>query len=64
MNFYVLALVVFIIDIILYAVLPLYDNTTVTMGMTMFYAYQIIMLIVSSILFLIPALVGDKKKSG
>ena len=64
MNFYVLALVVFIIDIILYAVLPLYDNTTIFMGMTMFYAYQIIMLIVSSILFLIPALAGDKKKSG
>ena len=64
MNFYVLALVVFIIDIILYAVLPLYDNTTIVMGMTMFYAYQIIMLIISSILFLIPALVGDKKKSG
>ena len=63
MNFYVLALVVFIIDIILYALLPLYDNTAVTMGMTMFYAYQIIMLIVSSILFIVPALVGDKKKS-
>ena len=64
MNFYVLALVVLIIDVILYVVLPLYDNTAVTMGMTMFYAYQIIMLIVSSILFIIPALVGDKKKSG
>ena len=64
MNFYVLALVVLIIDVILYVVLPLYDNTAVTMGMTTFYAYQIIMLIVSSILFIIPALVGDKKKSG
>ena len=63
MNFYVLALVVFIIDIILYAVLPLYDNYSVTMGMTTFYAYQIIMLVISSILFLIPALVGNKSKS-
>ena len=63
MNFYVLALVVFIIDIILYAVLPLYDNYNVTMGMTTFYAYQIIMLVISSILFLIPALIGNKNKS-
>ena len=64
MNFYVLALVVLIIDVILYVLLPLYDNTTVTMGMTTFYAYQIIMLIVSSVLFLLPGLIGDKKKSG
>ncbi len=63
MNYYVLALIVFIVDIILYSLLPLYDNASEFLGMSMFYAYQIIMLVVSSVLFLIAALLGDRKKS-
>ena len=63
MNYYLLALAVFVVDIILYAVLPLYNNAYPSfLGLTTFYAYQIIMLIVSSLLFLIPALLSKEKR--
>ena len=63
MNYYVLAIIVFVIDIILYSLLPVYNNANEVLGMTMFYAYQIIMLVVSSALFLVAVLLGDRKKS-
>ncbi|MCG2872346.1 MAG: hypothetical protein L7H12_01030 [Sulfolobales archaeon] len=63
MNYYLLALAVFVVDIILYAVLPLYNNANPSfLGLTTFYAYQIIMLIVSSLLFLIPVLLSKEKR--
>ncbi len=63
MNYYLLALAVFVVDIILYAVLPLYNNAKPSfLGLTTFYAYQIILLIVSSLLFLIPALLSKEKR--
>jgi hypothetical protein len=63
MNFYLLALAVLVADIVLYAVLPLYNNANPSfLGLTTFYAYQIIMLIVSSLLFLIPVLLSKDKR--
>ncbi|BBG22888.1 DUF3311 domain-containing protein [Sulfuracidifex tepidarius] len=61
-KYYVGILVMFIIDIILYAVLPVFDKVSPAIGgLPFFYTYQTIMLVVSSILFLIPSLAGDKK---
>ncbi|MUN29553.1 DUF3311 domain-containing protein [Sulfolobus metallicus DSM 6482 = JCM 9184] len=54
-------LFMFIIDIILYALLPVYNKVAPSIGgLPFFYTYQIVMLIVSSVLFLIPSL-GDKR---
>jgi hypothetical protein len=62
MNYYALAFVMFVIDIVLYVILPVYDNTSPSfLGLTTFYAYQIVMLIISSILFLIPAILSKNK---
>ncbi|MCY0859553.1 MAG: DUF3311 domain-containing protein [Sulfolobaceae archaeon] len=57
MNFYIVTAVVFLILIILYALLPLYNKVSPTIGgLPMFYWYQTIMLVVTSILLLIPVL--------
>ncbi|MCY0850809.1 DUF3311 domain-containing protein [Sulfuracidifex metallicus] len=60
-KYYLIMLFMFIIDIILYALLPVYNKVTPSIGgLPFFYTYQIFMLVVSSVLFLIPSL-GDKK---
>jgi len=60
-KYYLLMLFMFIIDIILYALLPVYNKVSPSIGgLPFFYTYQIVMLIVSSVLFLIPSL-GDKR---
>ncbi len=61
-KYYIGILVMFVIDIILYAALPLFNKVSPTIGgLPFFYTYQIIMLVVSSVLFLIPSLAGDRR---
>ncbi|WP_420894008.1 hypothetical protein [Sulfolobus acidocaldarius] len=50
--------IVTIIDIILFSIYPVFNNATMTFaGLTMFYFYQIIMLIVSTVLFVAVSLI-------
>ncbi|BCS93983.1 hypothetical protein L3N51_00445 [Metallosphaera sp. J1] len=53
MNKYYLAMgIAFLIDIIIYSLFPVFNNSLPSIGgLTTFYSYQIILLIVSTILF-------------
>ncbi|QKQ99190.1 hypothetical protein GWK48_01175 [Metallosphaera tengchongensis] len=51
-KFYLAMGVVLLIDIILYSIYPLFNNSSPSIGgLTNFYSYQIILLFVSTILF-------------
>ncbi|AAY79798.1 hypothetical protein [Sulfolobus acidocaldarius] len=57
-GFYIAMFIVTIIDIILFSIYPVFNNATMTFaGLTMFYFYQIIMLIVSTVLFVAVSLI-------
>jgi len=56
--FYVVTLIVLLIDIIIYSIYPVFNSATETVGgLTIFYFYQIILLIVSSIMFVAVSLI-------
>jgi len=56
--FYVVTLIVLLIDIIIYSIYPVFNSATETVGgLTIFYFYQIILLIVSSIMFAAVSLI-------
>ncbi|QGR20382.1 hypothetical protein [Stygiolobus azoricus] len=60
-KFYVATLIVLLIDIILYSIYPVFNSATETVGgLTIFYFYQIILLIVSSIMFVTVSLLFKK----
>lgn len=60
-KFYVATLIVLLIDIILYSIYPVFNSATETVGgLTIFYFYQIILLIVSSIMFVTVSLIFKK----
>lgn len=59
--FYVVTLIVLLIDIIIYSIYPVFNSATETVGgLTIFYFYQIILLIVSSIMFAAVSLIFKK----
>jgi len=61
-KYYLVILLMFVIDIVLYALLPVYDKVSPSIGgLPFFYTYQIVMLVVSSVLFVIPSFIGDRK---
>lgn len=56
--FYVVTLIVLLIDIIIYSIYPVFNSATETVGgLTIFYFYQMILLIVSSIMFVTVSLI-------
>jgi archaellum biogenesis protein FlaJ (TadC family) len=56
--FYVVTLIVLLIDIIIYSIYPVFNSATETVGgLTIFYFYQMILLIVSSIMFVAVSLI-------
>lgn len=56
--FYVVTLIVLLIDIIIYSIYPVFNSATETVGgLTIFYFYQMILLIVSSIMFVTISLI-------
>ncbi|MFP3189641.1 MAG: hypothetical protein RXR07_11600 [Sulfolobaceae archaeon] len=56
--FYVVTLIVLLIDIVIYSIYPVFNSATETVGgLTIFYFYQIILLIVSSIMFVAVSLI-------
>lgn len=56
--FYVVTLIVLLIDIIIYSIYPVFNSATETVGgLTIFYFYQIILLIVSSIMYVAVSLI-------
>ena len=55
--FYISVLIVFIIDIIIYSIYSAFNSATETVGgLTIFYFYQIVLLVVSSIMMVAVAL--------
>ncbi|MFP3202281.1 MAG: hypothetical protein RXR43_08580 [Sulfolobus sp.] len=56
--FYIAAFVALVVDIILYSIYPVFNSSATSIGgLTVFYVYQLIMLVVSSILFLAVSLI-------
>jgi len=56
--FYVVTLIVLLIDIIIYSIYPVFNSATETVGgLTIFYFYQMILLIVSSAMFVAVSLI-------
>jgi hypothetical protein len=56
--FYVVTLIVLLIDIIIYSIYPVFNSATETVGgLTIFYFYQMILLVVSSIMFVAVSLI-------
>ncbi|AEB94885.1 conserved hypothetical protein [Metallosphaera cuprina Ar-4] len=45
--------IAFLVDIIIYSLYPIFNNSALSIGgLTTFYSYQIVLLVVSTILFL------------
>lgn len=62
MNFYISTAIVFLILILLYAMLSLYNKVSPTIGgLPMFYWYQTLMLVITSLLLLIPVLLVKER---
>ncbi|MFP3260454.1 MAG: hypothetical protein RXQ22_06135 [Sulfolobus sp.] len=56
--FYIAAFVALVVDIILYSIYPVFNSSATSVGgLPVFYVYQLIMLVVSSILFLAVSLI-------
>ncbi|MFP3064946.1 MAG: hypothetical protein RXR59_05350 [Sulfolobus sp.] len=56
--FYIAAFVALVLDIILYSIYPVFNSSATSIGgLQVFYVYQLIMLVVSSILFLAVSLI-------
>ncbi|MEJ2776462.1 hypothetical protein WIW90_09630 [Sulfolobaceae archaeon RB850M] len=56
--FYIAAFVALVVDIILYSIYPVFNSSVTSIGgLPVFYVYQLIMLVVSSILFLAVSLI-------
>jgi Protein of unknown function (DUF3311). len=57
-KFYIAMGIAFVIDIIIYSIFPYFNTATPSIGgLTLFYSYQIILLLVSTILFAAVVLV-------
>ncbi|MEL9970823.1 MAG: hypothetical protein QXR57_07895 [Metallosphaera sp.] len=52
-RFYLIMGIAFLVDIIIYSLYPIFNNSALSIGgLTTFYSYQIVLLVVSTILFL------------
>ncbi|BAK54360.1 hypothetical protein [Sulfurisphaera tokodaii] len=57
-KYYIAVLVALLLDIILYSIFPVYNIATPSIGgLPFFYVYQIIMLAVTTIIYLIVAFI-------
>ncbi|BFI74963.1 hypothetical protein [Sulfurisphaera ohwakuensis] len=57
-KYYIAVLIALLLDIILYSVFPLYNVVTPSIGgLPFFYVYQIIMLAVTTLIYLVAALI-------
>ncbi|BCU68958.1 hypothetical protein [Stygiolobus caldivivus] len=60
--FYIIALIVLLIDIIIYSIYPVFNSAAQTVGgLTIFYFYQIVLLVVSSVMFVAVSLAFKKR---
>ncbi|QIW23500.1 DUF3311 domain-containing protein [Sulfolobus sp. S-194] len=57
-KYYIAVFIALILDIVLYSIFPVYNITTPSIGgLPFFYVYQIIMLAVTAIIYLIVAFI-------
>ncbi|BFH73709.1 hypothetical protein SJAV_16530 [Sulfurisphaera javensis] len=57
-KYYIAIFVAFLVDIILYSLFPIYNTATTSLGgLPFFYVYQIIMLAVTTVIYLIAAFI-------